>query len=179
MINDVKKVLINQEQLEQKVEELSQRIINDYKNKKLVFIVILKGAAMFASDLFKKINTFCELDYMVVSSYGSGTVSSGVINIKKDISVDIKGKDVVIIEDIVDTGITLSKLKEVLYKREPNSIEICACVTKPSRRETDINVKYLGFEVENEFIIGYGLDYNEKYRNLPFIGVLKESVYEK
>ena len=177
MLEDIKKVLITEDQLKAKVAEISAKINRDYKDKKPFFIVILKGAMVFAADVFKNIDLYAEIDFMVVSSYGSGTESTGKVNIKKDVATSIEGKDVIIIEDIVDTGITLNCLVAELKKRNPASIEICACVNKPSRRVVDVDVKYIGFDVENEFIIGYGLDYNEKYRNLPFIGVLKEEKY--
>ena len=176
---DIKKVLITEKELEEKISELADRINEDYKNKNLLFIVILRGAFVFASDLYKKIKIFSEVDFMAVSSYGSGTESTGHIKILKDLSNPIEGKDVVIVEDILDTGITLDSLVKMLKVRNPASIEICACISKPSRRKVDVQAKYIGFEVENEFIVGYGLDYNEKYRNLPYIGALKEEVYER
>ncbi len=177
--NDVKRVLITEEQLDARISELADRINEDYKGKNLLFIVILRGAFVFASDLFKKIRNMCEVDFMAVSSYGKGTESSGQVKILKDLSNPIEGKDVIIIEDILDTGITLDNLIKMLKVRNPASIEICACLNKPARRKVDIEAKYIGFDVENEFIIGYGLDYDEKYRNLPYIGVLKEEVYTR
>ena len=176
---DIKKVLVNEDQLKERVNELAEAISNDYKGKDLLFIVILRGAFVFASDLFKRIKTFCEVDFMAVSSYGSGTESSGEVKILKDLSNSIEGKDVIIIEDILDTGITLSNLIKMLKVRKPASIEICTCLNKPERRKVDIQAKYIGFDVENAFIVGYGLDYDEKYRNLPYIGVLKEEVYTR
>lgn len=179
MLNDIKRILITEEQLKAKVVELTAKINEDYKDKDPLFIVILKGSFVFAADLFKHINLKSAIDFMVVSSYASGTESSGNVKIIKDVAQSIEGKDVIIIEDIVDTGYTLSNLVKVLKERNPASIEICSCVDKPERRVVPVDVKYKGFEVENEFIVGYGLDYAEKYRNLPFIGVLKEEVYEK
>ncbi len=177
--NEIKKVLVTEKQLEEKVTELAKKISEDYKGKNLLFIVILRGAFIFASDLFKKIENLCEVDFMAVSSYGSGTQSTGQIKILKDLSNPIEGKDVIIVEDILDTGITLDNLIKMLKLRNPKSVEICACISKPARRKIDVEAKYIGFEVENEFIVGYGLDYNEKYRNLPYIGALKEEVYTK
>ncbi len=177
--NDVKKVLITEEQLKEKIQELADRINEDYKDKNLLFIVILRGAFMFASDLYKRIKVLSDVDFMAVSSYGSGTESTGQIKILKDLSNPIDGKDIIIVEDILDTGITLDSLVKMLEVRNPASIEICTCISKPSRRMVDVEAKYVGFEVENEFIVGYGLDYNEKYRNLPYIGVLKEEVYSR
>lgn len=179
MLNDIKKILVTEEELKLKVKELSARLNEDYKSKNPLFIVILKGAFVFAADIFKYIEIPAAIDFMVVSSYASGTESSGNIKIIKDVAQSIEGKDVVIIEDIVDTGYTLSNLVKLLKERNPASVEICSCVDKPERRVVPVDVKYKGFEVENEFIVGYGLDYAEKYRNLPFIGVLKEEVYEK
>ncbi len=179
MLNDIKRILITEEQLKAKVEELAAKINEDYKEKDPLFIVILKGSFVFAADLFKYIKLKSAIDFMVVSSYASGTESSGNVKILKDVAQSIEGKDVIIIEDIVDTGFTLSNLVKILKERKPASVEICSCVDKPERRVVSVDVKYKGFEVENEFIVGYGLDYAEKYRNLPFIGVLKEEVYEK
>lgn len=179
MLNDIKRILITEEQLKAKVKELSVKINEDYKEKDPLFIVILKGSFVFAADLFKYIKLKSAIDFMVVSSYASGTESSGNVKILKDVAQSIEGKDVIIIEDIVDTGFTLSNLVKILKERNPASVEICSCVDKPERRVVPVDVKYKGFEVENEFIVGYGLDYAEKYRNLPFIGVLKEEVYKK
>lgn len=176
---DIKKVLITEEELAKRVEELATQINEDYKDKNLLFIVILRGAFVFASDLYKRIKVFSEVDFMAVSSYGKGTQSSGEVKILKDLSNSIEGKDVIIVEDILDTGITLNNLVKMLKVRNPASIEICTCLNKPERRVADIDAKYIGFDVENEFIVGYGLDYGEKYRNLPYIGALKEEVYTR
>lgn len=176
---DIKKVLITEERLKERIAELANTISKDYEGKDLLFIVILRGAFVFASDLFKRIKNFCEVDFMAVSSYGSGTQSTGEVKILKDLANSIEGKDVIIVEDILDTGITLSNLIKMLKVRNPASIEICTCLNKPERRKVDIYAKYIGFDVENEFIVGYGLDYDEKYRNLPYIGALKEEVYTR
>ena len=179
MLKDIKKVIISEEDLKAKVKELSAQLNKDYKDKNPLFIVILKGAFVFAADIFKYIEIPAAIDFMVVSSYAMSAESSGNVKIIKDVAQSIEGKDVIIIEDIVDTGYTLSNLVKVLKERNPASVEICSCVDKPERRVVPVDVKYKGFEVENEFIVGYGLDYAEKYRNLPFIGVLKQEVYEK
>ena len=178
MLNDSARVLLTEEQLQAKVREIAAKINEDYKDKNPMFIVILKGSFVFAADLYKYITLENSIDFMVVSSYGASAVSSGNVKIIKDVAQSIENKDVIIIEDIVDTGHTLSNLVKVLKERNPASIEICSCVDKPERREVPVDVKYKGFEIENEFIVGYGLDYDEKYRNLPFIGILKREVYE-
>ena len=179
MLNDIDRILLTEEQLQGKVKELAARINEDYKDKNPMFIVILKGSFVFAADLYKYITLENSIDFMVVSSYASSAVSSGNVKIIKDVAKSIENKDVIIIEDIVDTGHTLSNLVALLKERKPASIEICSCVDKPERRVVPVDVKYKGFEVENEFIVGYGLDYAEKYRNLPFIGILKREVYER
>ncbi len=179
MLNDISRVLITEEELKEKVRELAERINQDYKDKNPMFIVILKGSFVFAADLYKYITLENSIDFMVVSSYASSAVSSGEVKIIKDVAQSIENKDVIIIEDIVDTGHTLNNLVKLLKERNPASVEICSCVDKPERRVVPVDVKYRGFEVENEFIVGYGLDYAEKYRNLPFIGILKKEVYEK
>ena len=169
----LKKILISEEQLKERIKELGEQIAADYKGKDLVVIGILKGAILFLSDLIKEIDLPLVIDFMAVSSYGSSTSSSGVVRILKDSDEDIEGKDVLIIEDIVDTGLTLNYLLGNLQARKPNSIKICCCLDKPSRRTAPVKVDYVGFEIEDEFVVGYGLDYAEKYRNLPYIGVLK------
>lgn len=169
----LKKILISEEQLKKRIKELGEQIAADYKGKDLVVIGILKGAILFLSDLIKEIDLPLVIDFMAVSSYGSSTSSSGVVRILKDLDEDIEGKDVLIIEDIVDTGLTLNYLLGNLQARKPNSIKICCCLDKPSRRTAPVKVDYVGFEIEDEFVVGYGLDYAEKYRNLPYIGVLK------
>lgn len=178
MKNDIEKVLYSEEAIEKKVKEIGEKISKDYADKDLLVVVILKGSAIFAADLVRNISIHCNMDFMAVSSYGSGTESSGEVKILKDIT-NIEGRDVLIVEDIVDSGITLSHLLELLQKRNPNSIEIATLLNKPSRRVAKVDVKYYGYEVPNEFLVGYGLDYDEKYRNLPYIGILKREVYEK
>lgn len=178
MKEDIKEILLNEEQIAEKIGELGNIISREYEGKDLVLIGILKGSVMFMADLLKKITIHCSMDFMAVSSYGNETSSSGVVRILKDLDFAIEGRDVLIVEDIIDSGITLNYLMEYLRGRKPNSIEIVCLLDKPERRKADIRVKYTGFTVPDKFLIGYGLDYAEKYRNLPFIGVLKEEVYK-
>ncbi|ERI92502.1 hypoxanthine phosphoribosyltransferase [Clostridiales bacterium oral taxon 876 str. F0540] len=178
MREDIKEILLTSESLAQKIKELGNNISRDYKGKELVLIGILKGSVMFMADLMKEITIPCSMDFMAVSSYGSSTTSSGVVRILKDLDFEIEGKDVLIVEDIIDSGITLKYLMEYLKARKANSLEIVCLLTKPERRKVQIDVKYTGFTVPDEFLVGYGLDYAEKYRNLPYIGILKEEVYK-
>lgn len=179
MNGDIKKVLYSEEQIKKIVSDLGKRISEDYKDKNLLLVSVLKGSVVFMADLMRSIDIPLEIDFMVVSSYGSGTKTSGNIKIIKDLNIDIKGYDLLIVEDILDSGVTLSTLKNMLLAREPASIKICTFIDKPERRIADITADYIGAPVPDEFIVGYGLDYDEKYRNLPFIGVLKEECYSK
>lgn len=176
--NDVEKILLSKEELDVRIKELGDRISEDFKGKDILAIGILKGSVVFLSDLIRNIKNNVSIDFMTVSSYGMGTEATGELTIKKDLDCDISGKDVLIIEDIIDSGVTLSKLKELLMKRNPASLKICTLLNKPERRIAEIDVDYIGFDIPNEFIIGYGLDYAEKYRELPFVGVLKRKIYE-
>jgi hypoxanthine phosphoribosyltransferase len=178
MMPDVKEVLISSEEIEDKVREIGARITEDYKGEKPLLIGILRGAVVVMSDLMRNIDLQCELDFMDISSYGSGTSSSGVVRILKDLEENITDRHVLIVEDIIDTGLTLSYLLRSLQARKPASLEICALLSKPSRRRAELDVKYLGFEVPDEFVVGYGLDYAGTYRNLPDICVLKPEVFE-
>ena len=174
MNDDIKTVLVSEEQLKAKVAELGARISKDYEGKNLVLVSILKGSVVFMADLMRAVTIPCNIDFMVVSSYGgSNTVTSGLVKIIKDLDGDLSGKDVLIVEDILDTGVTLSKLVPMLKMRNPNSVKICTILDKPSRRKAE------GFQVPDEFVVGYGLDYDEKYRNLPYVGVLKPEIYTK
>ena len=180
MNDDIKNVLVSEEQLKAKVAELGAQISKDYKGKNLVLVSILKGSVVFMADLMRAISIPCNIDFMVVSSYGgSNTTTSGLVKIIKDLDGDLSGKDVLIVEDILDTGVTLSNLVPMLKMRNPSSVKICTILDKPSRRKADIAPDYEGFQVPDEFVVGYGLDYGEKYRNLPYIGVLKPEIYEK
>lgn len=177
-MSDIKEVLISEEEIQNKVKELGKKITEDYRDKNLFLLGILKGAVPFMADIMRKIDLDLEYDFMDVSSY-QGTRSLGEVRILKDISTSIIGKDILIVEDIIDTGITLNYLTKVLKSRGANSIEIVTMLSKPSRRKVDLPVKYNGFEIEDNFVIGYGMDYDEKYRALPYIGILDESVYTK
>ena len=177
MMPDVKEVLITSEEIEEKVREIGARITDDYSGEKLLLIGILRGAVVVMSDLMRNIDLPCELDFMDISSYGTGTSSSGVVRILKDLEEDITERHVLIVEDIIDTGLTLSYLVRSLLARKPASLEICALLSKPSRRRAKLDVKYLGFEVPDEFVVGYGLDYAGAYRNLPDICILKPEVF--
>lgn len=179
MIEDIKKVLLTEEQILNRVKEIGKVISKDYEGKDLLIVGILKGSVIFASELIKNITIPCEIDFMAVSSYGSSTETSGVVRILKDLDHSIEGKDIIIVEDIIDSGVTLDYLLKYLKARKASSIEIVTLLTKPSRRVVDLDVKYCGFEVPDEFLVGYGLDYAERYRNLPYIGILKEKVYNK
>ena len=178
MMPDVKEVLISSGEIEAKVREIGTRITEDYSGERPLLIGILRGAVVIMSDLMRNIDLRCELDFMDISSYGSGSSSSGVVRILKDLEEDITDRHVLIVEDIIDTGLTLSYLMRSLYARKPASLEICALLSKPSRRRADLDVKYLGFEVPDEFVVGYGLDYAGSYRNLPDICVLKPEIFE-
>ena len=177
MVNDIREVLLTKEEIEEVVKELGKKITEDYKGKNLFLITVLKGAVVFLGDLMRAIEIPCEIEFMVLSSYGSGTTSTGSVKIVKDIDLPLEGKDVLIVEDILDTGFTLSFLVDLLKSRNPKSIEICTLLDKPDRRKVEISAKYTGRKIPDEFVVGYGLDYDEKYRNLPFIGVLKPEVY--
>ena len=178
MNQDIERVIFSEEQLHETVRKLGAQISEDYKFRKLLMVSILKGSIVFMSDLMREITIPCEIDFMAVTSYGSGTKSSGTVRILKDLDRDIRDYDVLIVEDILDSGMTLNYLMDLLYARNPNSIRICTLFDKPERRKVDIYADYSGLEVPDEFIVGYGLDYAEKYRNLPYIGVLKRRVYE-
>ena len=174
------RVLLNEEEVDRRIKEIAEQINKDYEGKAVHLICILKGGVFFTCELAKRLTVPVTLDFMSVSSYGGGnTTSTGLVKIIKDLDGDLSGKDVLIVEDILDTGITLSNLVPMLKMRNPNSVKICTILDKPSRRKADIAPDYEGFAVPDEFVVGYGLDYDEKYRNLPYIGVLKPSVYEK
>lgn len=177
MDKDIKRVLITEKELQEKIKELGQQISKDYKNKHLMMLCILKGAIMFYSDLARNIDVPVTMEFMAVSSYGKTTTSSGEVRILKDLGVPAEGYDILIIEDILDSGNTLKYLLNILSDRNPASIQICTLLDKPDRRVAPIEVSYRGFEIPDEFVVGYGLDFAEKYRNLPYIGILHERVY--
>lgn len=166
--------MFTEEQIREKVIELGKQIENDYKGEEVLVVGILKGANVFTCDLIRQIDLDVKIDFMSVSSYGSGTESSGTVRILKDLDTDIKGKNVLIVEDIIDSGRTLSNLVKELQIREPKSLKLCTLLDKPSRRVVDVDVEYVGFEIEDKFIVGYGIDYAEKYRNLPYIGIVED-----
>lgn len=178
MRNDIEKILISEDEISQKTKEIGRQISKEYKGKEVLVVGILKGSSVFMSDLIREIDLPLQIDYMVVSSYGTSTQSSGVVRIEKDLQHSIEGKHIIIVEDIVDTGLTLAYIKKILIGRNPGSIKICTLLDKPARREKNVHIDYAGFEVPDEFIVGYGIDYAEYYRNLPFIGALKRSIYE-
>ncbi|WP_294499969.1 hypoxanthine phosphoribosyltransferase [uncultured Gemmiger sp.] len=176
---DIDHVLVSEQQLKDKVAELGAAISRDYAGRDLLLVSILKGSVVFMADLMRAITIPCGIDFMVVSSYGgSNTTTTGLVKIIKDLDQDLSGKDVLIVEDILDTGVTLSNLVPMLKMRNPDSVRICAILSKPSRRQANIEPDYKGFDVPDEFVVGYGLDYDEKYRNLPYVGVLKPEIYE-
>jgi len=165
-------VLIDEASLQDRIAALGEEISVDYATRDLLLIGVLKGAVFFMSDLMRHLTIPCEIDFMAISSYGDSTDSSGVVRILKDLDINIEGRDVLVVEDIIDSGLTLSYLMRNLEAREPASLEICALLTKPERREIEVPVRYVGFEIPNRFVIGYGLDFGERYRNLPYVGVL-------
>jgi hypoxanthine phosphoribosyltransferase len=169
-------VLIDQETLASRVAELGAEVSADYVGRDLLLIGVLKGAVFFMADLMRHLTVPCEVDFMAISSYGAQTDSSGVVRILKDLDINIEGRNVLVVEDIIDSGLTLSYLMRNLESREPASLEVCALLTKPARREIDVPVRWIGFEIPNRFVIGYGLDFAERYRNLPYVGVLSDDL---
>ena len=174
---DIDHILFSEEQLKARVREIAGQIDRDFAGKEPMLISVLRGSFIFMADLCRAIDLPCTLDFMAVSSYGKGTSSSGQVQITKDLSEDISGRHIIVVEDILDSGVTLSYLKNYLSVRQPASISIVTLLDKPSRRRADIKADYVGFEVEDAFVVGYGLDYAEKYRNLPYIGILKPEIY--
>ena len=178
MNKDVERILVTEEELNTIARRLGAQITKDYEGKHLLVVAVLKGSIYFFTDLTRYIELPCQLDFIQASSYGEGTVSSGVIKIVKDISDDLTGFDVLLVEDILDTGNTLKYILDMLEKRNPNSLSVVTLLDKAERRIADVKAKYVGCDVPNEFVVGYGLDYNQEYRNLPYIGVLKKEIYE-
>lgn len=179
MKKNIDHILISEQQLQEKIAQLGAQITEDYRGKDLLLVSILKGACVFLSDLMRTIDLPLAIDFMCVSSYGKGTVTQGRAKIIKDLDVDIAGKDVLIVEDILDSGVTLSHVMEILRSRKPASLRLCSLLEKPERHRVNVPLDYVGYVVPDEFVVGYGLDYAEEYRNLPYVGVLKESVYNK
>ena len=177
MINSVEKVMISEEKIAEIVSDLGAKISEDYKDKNLLMVSVLKGSVIFMSDLMRKITIPCRIDFMAVSSYNGGTKSSGEVKIINDLDKPIEGYDLLVVEDVLDSGLTLDYILKLLKSRNPKSIKICTLLDKPQRRKVNITADYSGFEIPDEFIVGYGLDYDEKYRNLPFIGCLKSEIY--
>ena len=178
MHKDCERILFTERQLQQRIKEIALEVNKRYENGNPVVVGILKGSILFYADFVRNLHADVEFDFMAVSSYGSGTVSSGKLNIKKDLDRDVKGRDIIIVEDIIDSGFTMANLKALLSERGAKSVIIVTLLNKKERREYDIEPDYNCFDIENEFVIGYGLDYDEKYRSLPYIAVLKKSVYE-
>ncbi|MFI3226381.1 MAG: hypoxanthine phosphoribosyltransferase [Clostridia bacterium] len=179
MKNDIQEVLYSVEQIESITTKLGSLISADYIDRNPIIVSVLKGSFIFMADLVRKVSVPCEIDFMVVSSYGAGTSTSGEVQIIKDLATSIQGRDIILVEDILDSGVTLSYITSILEKRGARSIEICTFLNKPARRKANVHVKYNGFNIEDEFVVGYGLDYAEKYRNLPYVGILKPEIYSK
>ena len=172
MINEVQEILINESEIQEKVKYLAEQINKDYAGKDIVLMIILKGSVVFSADLMRYLNVNVSLDFMQVSSYGSQTVSSGTLKVKKELDEPIEGDNVIIVEDIIDSGNTLSRLVPMLQERNPKSLKVCTLLDKPERREVDVKVDYNGFNIPDKFVVGYGLDYDQNYRNLPYVGVI-------
>jgi len=172
----VGEILIDEDALSSRVAELGAEVSADYQGRDLLLIGVLKGAVFFMADLMRHVTVPCEVDFMAISSYGDSTDSSGIVRILKDLDINIEGRDVLVVEDIIDSGLTLSYLMRNLESREPATLEVCALMTKPARREIEVPVRYTGFEIPNRFVVGYGLDFGERYRNLPYVAVLSEEL---
>ena len=179
MNKDIDHILVSEQELREKIAQMAAQISKDYQGKELLLVSILKGACVFLTDLMRAIDNPLSIDFMCVSSYGKGTETQGRVNIIKDLDTDIAGKDVLIVEDILDSGVTLTRVMEILRNRKPASLRLCSLLEKPERHKVEVPLDYVGFIVPDEFVVGYGLDYAEKYRNLPYVGVLKESIYSK
>ncbi len=178
MEKDIERVLISEQEIKDICKRLGEQISNDYRGKKLLLVSVLKGAVVFMADIMRNITIDAEIDFMAISSY-HGSQSTGVVQFKKDLDINPDGYDILVVEDILDTGLSLKYIVDVLLRKNANSVKICAFLDKPENRKADIKADYVGAQVPNEFVVGYGLDYNEKYRNLPYLGVLKPEVYSK
>ena len=177
MNSDIVEILFNEHKIQDRIKELAKMITAEYQDKNPVMIGILKGGFVFMADLIRSITTSIEIDFLAISSYGSGTASSGVVKIKKDIDIDITDRDVIIVEDIVDSGLSLQYIRDYISKHNPASIKVCVLLDKPDAHKIDVRFEFVGFNIGTEFVVGYGLDYNEKYRHLPYIGILKKEIY--
>ena len=176
---DISKVLLTEEEIKEIVKRLGKQISEDYKDKNLLLVSVLKGSVMFMADLMREIDVHCKIDFMAVSSYGAGTSTTGSVKILKDLNIDLSGYDLLIVEDILDSGVTLSNLRDMLLTRHPASFKICTFIDKPERRKANVKADYVGAEIPDAFVVGYGLDYDERYRNLPYLGILDPKVYTK
>ena len=176
--SDIERILLTRDEIDSKVKELGERITADYQDKDLLLVSVLKGSIVFIADIMREINLPYSIDLMAVSSYGNHTKSSGVVKINLDLKASIQGRDLLIVEDIIDSGLTLSYIKDLLEARGPKSVEICSIFNKPDCNKAELNPKYVGFDLPSEFVVGYGLDYAERYRGLPYVGVLKREIYE-
>jgi hypoxanthine phosphoribosyltransferase len=177
MHEDITAVLFDEDQIKARTRDLGHRISKDYEGKVPVLIGILKGGFMFMADLIRSMDIPMEVDFMAISSYGSGVTSSGAVKIRKDIDVNIEGRHVIVVEDIIDSGLSIRYIRDYLMRHKPSSVKVCALLNKPKAHAKDLNIDYVGFDIGNEFVVGYGLDYDGLYRNLPYIGILKESIY--
>jgi hypoxanthine phosphoribosyltransferase len=177
MHDDIEYILYSKEEIEDCLKRIGSKIEKDYKGKNPIFICILRGGTIFLTDLIRVVDFSVEIDFLSVSSYGKSTESSGIVKIRKDIDSDILNRHVIVVEDIIDTGLTLQYIIDYLQKHQPASVKICALLDKPEAHKAEVKIDYLGFEIENRFVVGYGLDFAEKYRNLPYIGVLKKEIY--
>ena len=178
MKEDIKEILISKEKIAEIIAKLGEQISKDYAGKNLLLVSVLKGSVVFMADLMRSITIPCQIDFLAVSSYGDGAKTSGIVKIQKDLDTNLEGYDLLIVEDILDTGMTLSYIIDMLKTRNPASVKICTFLDKPERRQADIEADYSGISVPDEFVVGYGLDFAEKYRNLPYVGILKRSIYE-
>ena len=174
---DIDRVFFSAQELQDRVRELGARITHDYEGKDPLFVGVLKGSFVFMADLMRAVDLYCDIDFMAVSSYGSGTTTTGAVKINKDLTYNVEDRHIILVEDILDSGVTLNYLKKYIEARKPASVSICTLLDKPARRKADISADYVGFECPDAFIVGYGLDYAERYRNLPYIGVLKSEIY--